>query len=906
MENKKEDGIEWHLVYKEIRELLYEYFGNCNTNNKQPNEQLYQDLIKDKEFVAENQWILNNNESNPAGGVDPINVFASINSNKLDRYSRVIRINILLRLLGSKSVYQKIDFSGCPLQETSLLEDFRNPESQNQIWGLFINVVNNGTTGLEDKFSEKLYNWYGINIESMSYFLYWVDSDNYLLLDKFTLSFMLGANILPESPKNYNEYFTACKLEQGKSIFRELTRVAYESSSKNIKEIIYSKEFDYFLDRFNTKKKRDDAITSIFQNFKVVAIRPTKKQKHLNNLKINQLYPFYKNSKFSKNDVDITFSEGVEESMYRTNGIDISISCIVGKNASGKSTISELLFLAINAISQKKLNTSKVKFVTEEVFVDLFVKTDTLYKISITTADNEHQFNVIKYTFEVDTNKYIEPKELAIEKFDLNNFFYTVAINYSLYGLNSNIIGKWIDPLFHKNDSYQVPIVLNPKRTKGDVEINIENSLAISRLLSNLLDPSTIDFQKEIIPDLLENKTPEKLKISFDFEKMERVREKYNGPAIETEEIIEEIDVVLEELKIDIKEGNVFEDQIKEYLYYKLIGIGIKYPEIYSSYVEIDEKEKFLSFNDIEGFVKAVLEDESHISFKVKQAINYLRFNYIDFDVKGKSNPRVIDVSKEIRKNRAELFDLIEIEEKKEAKIIELIPPSIFKVEIEFKNGSQFKRLSSGEKQKIYAINTVGYHIFNINSVMSNTDLVKYRYINVLFDEVELYFHPDMQRTFLSDLLKYLNQISLGSIAAINFQFITHSPFILSDIPNSNILRLDLNENEESIPQENHSETFGANIHDLLANDFFLRDGFMGEFARSKIEDLIKYLSGEETKQEWSNDLAKKIISVVGEPYLKSDLLDLYNSKMFHNTEDIDLEIERLSKRKIELKNDIN
>lgn len=34
-------------------------------------------------------------------------------------------------------------------------------------------------------------------------------------------------------------------------------------------------------------------------------------------------------------------------------------------------------------------------------------------------------------------------------------FCYSIAVNYSHYGLNSQNLGHWVNLLFHKNDGYQ-------------------------------------------------------------------------------------------------------------------------------------------------------------------------------------------------------------------------------------------------------------------------------------------------------------------------------------------------------------------------------------------------------------------------------------------------------------------
>src|SRR5690606_25959341 len=135
-----------------------------------------------------------------------------------------------------------------------------------------------------------------------------------------------------------------------------------------------------------------------------------------------------------------------------------------------------------------------------------------------------------------------------------------------------------------------------------------------------------------------------------------------------------------------------------------------------------------------------------------------------------------------------------------------------------------FNALSSGEKQKIFGSATLLYHLANINSVRRSGKYVKYRHVNVIRDEIELYYHPELQRTYIKDVLDSLDNADLSAIAGINLLFITHSPFILSDIPKSNILFLE----DNGMPSANavKTQTFGANIHDLLKESFFLQDGY--------------------------------------------------------------------------------
>ena len=67
---------------------------------------------------------------------------------------------------------------------------------------------------------------------------------------------------------------------------------------------------------------------------------------------------------------------------------------------------------------------------------------------------------------------------------------------------------------------------------------------------------------------------------------------------------------------------------------------------------------------------------------------------------------------------------------------IELTPPPFFKTNIVFDHGGTFDDLSSGEKQQVFSINTIAYHLYNIASVMLEADTFKYYNINIIISEL--------------------------------------------------------------------------------------------------------------------------------------------------------------------------
>ncbi len=151
-----------------------------------------------------------------------------------------------------------------------------------------------------------------------------------------------------------------------------------------------------------------------------------------------------------------------------------------------------------------------------------------------------------------------------------------------------------------------------------------------------------------------------------------------------------------------------------------------------------------------------------------------------------------------------------------------------------------------------------------------------YKNIILLLDEPENSFHPEWQRLFLNNLIYFLNKTTPHH----TFQIIlaSHSPIIISDFPKNNIIFLDKNENDgackvvDSISRDN---TFGANIHTLYRNSFFIDGLPIGEFAKKKINKLFDEL---ENAQAIRPSILKEI-QMIGEPIIRDQLMKLYKQR---------------------------
>jgi len=605
---------------------------------------------------------------------------------------------------------------------------------------------------------------------------------------------------------------------------------------------------------------------------RIIAIRPLKNchPDYIKLLSTDIIYFLLNNFEINAED-KITEKTSLPKNFFSSIKPQINIQAIVGKNGSGKSTLIELLFRAINniAFDYQKIKIADIQKL-ENLKVELYFETDTFYKVRI----NDSEISFFKYDGR--SKKINIP--IKNEAIDLKDFFYSIVVNYSHYAYNASDNDEWLDGLFHKNDGYRTPLVLNPFRREGNIDINSENHLVKSRFITNLLLPIPDNHFRNISKNLYASDLELKVNKNISNKPYKELYRLNDKTSITMREVILDKDDLLRKLDRYFKFGYKNLDSNKyqiaiDYVIYKLVSIALKYYNHEDDYF-LKEEKKFNN-SKIEQFFKEIYDDSSHITLKLRQTISFLKFKHIELKDQIISLENLSKINNDILKRKTV-----------KAESIELLPPPIFTVEVVLtpvnnkKKTVPFKTLSSGEKQMIYSVSSILYHILNLESVPSNTQKrTAYRYINVILEEIEMYAHPEMQRTYIDYIIKSIEKLSLKRTLGINICFITHSPFILSDIPESNILFL----NEVGLPEPlaEKLKTFGGNIHDLLAQSFFLTEGAVGAFALNKIDHTIKTLK-EKNMENSTDDERNEIlenINIIGEPFLRNKLLDMYYLK---------------------------
>jgi hypothetical protein len=214
-----------------------------------------------------------------------------------------------------------------------------------------------------------------------------------------------------------------------------------------------------------------------------------------------------------------------------------------------------------------------------------------------------------------------------------------------------------------------------------------------------------------------------------------------------------------------------------------------------------------------------------------------------------------------------------------------------------------WRNLSSGEKAFLDIFSRLFYAKQQLEEIEKGTST---KWIYLLIDEGDLGFHPEWQRQYLNLIIDRVPEIFEG----IKLQIIltSHSPFVISDLPKDNVIFLTKDcKTGDSIVKDSLNDmkqTFGANIHTLLSDSFFV-ESLMGEFAKSKIDSVLKYLNKDSSVIK-SNEEVEKIINMIGEPiikrYLQKELANKRSKKVENDIVELKKEIDEL-KKQINLKN---
>lgn len=584
---------------------------------------------------------------------------------------------------------------------------------------------------------------------------------------------------------------------------------------------------------------------------------------------------------------------GTVRTLYKLkrNLPEINVSCIVGMNGSGKSTLLDIIYRLLNNLAFK-LMSEKETPIKHELSYAYGVDADFYYvcdgKLNIITCSGA-QMGFYRET----TGGKMVRIPISDRSFNeiLGKFFYTIGINYSIYAFNKNdytptvpnefIDGEWLDGVFHKNDGYLAPITLVPFRENGIIDVKRENQLASKRIMamSVLARANGKSFPDGYYAETIHyviNKNYKEERIAAFYNSHTGIKSIYLQAVLDTFVAEWEKRINGTEAMLNMQDHEVYETALF-YIAYKSFKVCFTY----NDYYELFDMDMFINqctkneggFTEYEEkalgpsvirIVDYILEHPSdHITHKIFQCIDFLEHS--NRGLKGD-----LDVSGFIETYHPKTYDDVDRH----------LLPAFYECDILFKRIAKrrsknywsdemqkefftLSKMSSGEKQILNSISYVIYHLNNIQSVNDDKYRIPYHHVTVVFDEAELYYHPDYQRRFISMFIQGLSwtNIDRRKIRSINLLIATHSPFVLTDVLTEHTIYL-----QDGKSRKVTQQTFGGNYYEILKSSFFFTESAIGDISSRNIKNWI------EEKKTSQKPAEKEIMDLVGDPYINKYL----------------------------------
>ncbi|KLE06377.1 AAA family ATPase [Aliarcobacter butzleri] len=506
-----------------------------------------------------------------------------------------------------------------------------------------------------------------------------------------------------------------------------------------------------------------------------------------------------------------------------------NITCIVGKNGIGKTTFFELLIAPLlwrldGSMLEGKLHLLFYDELVNTFMIESYIDNAQNWEISIDNLSKEIEKNIyIQNERELDKSlKYpLSNNKFSVLPFQTNIIFHSLSPFDRIYSLikqklteSSSIVQhyykrfKYIGIKQIENDeiSYEYMTIINL--------INLffgKNSKKMINEIGYKFKNIKIDFNNDFFNFNIQIPSLENL----DSDIFNDIKEKYEDLELWFifSEIIDNFDdkffnnLLLKNLNISTK--NTFEKFIlfvqSEYRDIDIMSAIKKFTDDIQLYID----KEFLFHQKQYGFLKGLIKNKS----------NYETLKSLEND----------DELKKIVENE-QLYKLLQYIKSLTAKGI-----LNFQINLE-KNDKEINyfRLSSGEKTLLsYFANIVGRinELYQIQAQDKTYNSVQNKLFLILIDEVELHLHPEWQRNFIKYVEDFFNYKE--HLVRLQFVIATHSPFVVSDIYDQNIIYLGNKDKE--------TKTFGGNIFDIFKDDFYVSNT-IGAFSESIIKELSEFL----------------------------------------------------------------
>lgn len=618
---------------------------------------------------------------------------------------------------------------------------------------------------------------------------------------------------------------------------------------------------------------------------------------------------------------EIKIEKNQEKSSYNIfgDGSLKSINAIIGENGTGKTTILDFIKEFINGnfetekMNYPERNSKYIIVYNDEKESKIYCRAKEIDVIKngsfVIQYENYYENSSrIQYRLDLNAKKEIESKipefwkstdviyhsnifDYKTEKYsDDKKNIYNISTNYYLdnYKKNYDYIKRTREEPVNKIEGILKKLKIKSEKTKEEInEIENEFISLKNRLLEGDTEARVVSYYK--IEEMRRqinffNDVKDGSKFNFNIKEEINIPQniiftiqnpfmdakKLSSEMPKTRNVLSSETFVKGNEKVKNKKNslrirfimniyNVFSLELEDFKY-------IEKAENDEINIELFDGKTFL-----EKYIINNLKKDSKYKEKIKKLYEYFNEGIEKVEEKniGINNEMIISLrQKEIIDNFLQITTELPIESKEDNKLI---------------NYEWDRDMSTGEKEILSFL----------SRVYSCKDKIKTENILILLDEPDIHLHPEWQRKLINILIEFINYCFKDREVRIILS--SHSLFVISDLPRENVILLKKEVGNTKVETKEMSSTFASNIHTLFKNSFFVKSTF-GEFAKSKIKEVIEYI--ETGKIEDNKEMIDYIISIVGEPLIKTKLENMRYEKMSkeEKIKKLQAEIDRLEK----------
>lgn len=226
-------NLKWFDIYSELTEALNAFYVK---HKEKSGEEFFKKCAETPEFVKLFKFVKNLDERS-IRSIDPIHIYASFNYYNISASVRKEKLSFYYNVLGlNTSSLQHVDLNIFPFFPHPMIVNIvgsRDQETQQNVWKFFHAISTKNEHDIAFFFEQGLESWWGLNIPSLTTFMFWAYSDRYLPLDTNTESLLLEHHIITHLPKSYQEYMQVNDRGNGLSnnIYRNIAHYSYKEKS---------------------------------------------------------------------------------------------------------------------------------------------------------------------------------------------------------------------------------------------------------------------------------------------------------------------------------------------------------------------------------------------------------------------------------------------------------------------------------------------------------------------------------------------------------------------------------------------------------------------------------------------------------------------------------------------------